>query len=124
MVALSRNHSSRLREELRGARVALRVLLEDLGHRELKIFLGDVLPSFAERVHACFLAYSLHLGPAALSHLLGKRTQVDPSLERHLARVDSENRNSRLGAIGEPFENGSEKDSGRSRNNDREAIGQ
>jgi hypothetical protein len=48
------------------------VPLQHLGHCHLKVVLRDVLPALSERIHACFLADTAHLGTGALTSLLGE----------------------------------------------------
>ena len=52
----------------------------DLRNRELKVFLGDVLPALPQRIHPSLGTDTTHLGTRALSHLLCQSTQIDSAL--------------------------------------------
>lgn len=68
-----------------------------LRHRHLKVLLAHILPTLAKSVHSGLCADSANLGTGTVAHLVGEGTEVDTTLQRHLARVDLENGDARVG---------------------------
>ncbi len=54
---------------------------KDLCDSKLKVLVRDVLSTFSQSVHTSFCADTSHFGTGTLTHLLGKRTKVDTSLQ-------------------------------------------
>jgi hypothetical protein len=88
----------KLAEQLVHACIALRILLEYLGNSHLKVLLSHILPSLPQGVHTSYVSFIFRttadrelltsfstdtpdFSTRAMAHLLGQRTEVDPSLE-------------------------------------------
>lgn len=67
------------------------VLVQDLGSRQVKVFLRNVHASLSQRVHTGFRADTLQFGAGAAVHFLGDLGQIDSAGEVHGAGMDAKN---------------------------------
>lgn len=72
------------------------VLLHDLGHGELEIFLCNVDTTLTECIHTSLHADALGFGTRATWHFLGNTAEVNATHKVHLARMDGQDIHTRV----------------------------